>query len=90
MTCELWKGKDGAVFIACSRGQRRKRCKFCNDPNASKLCDYPLRGSKAGKTCDAPMCARCAAPQNAKHLDGDSVDFCPPHARARAPEQLEL
>ena len=23
----------------------------------SKLCDYPLRGARAGKTCDAKLCS---------------------------------
>jgi hypothetical protein len=79
--------------IICTRGRRRQNCKFCSR-YSTKLCDFPLAGPKAGKTCDAPMCDRCAV-----HV-GPDKDFCPPHynyrekqmadARARMGHTLEL
>jgi len=68
-------GKSVGWAITCGRGQRKTApCAFCGAPH-TKLCDEPLRGAKAGKTCDAKMCARCATPA------GDNRDLCPPHAR---------
>lgn len=60
--------KDGAVVsgIICTR---RKRCKYCGAP-APKLCDGDLGN---GKTCDAPLCTRCAT-----HVAPDH-DYCPVH-----------
>jgi hypothetical protein len=40
-----------------------------------KLCDFPLTGSKQGKTCDRSVCSKCAV-----HRDPDT-DYCPPHGR---------
>lgn len=62
----------GATF--CRGRGRRKNCKACG-ARATKLCDFPLSGAKAGKTCDADICDRCAT-----RIDTD-VDYCPPHAR---------
>lgn len=59
---------------ACSRDQRQPRCAVCGAPS-TKLCDQPLTGPKAGKTCDRPLCARCAV-----HV-GPDRDLCPAHAR---------
>jgi hypothetical protein len=76
--------------IVCSRGERRKSCKFCRG-DADKQCDFKLRGSKAGKTCDANLCSKCAVTQGTHGVgahSGDSIDYCPPHARA--PKQMEL
>jgi hypothetical protein len=88
MTCYVLPSKHGTI-IACARPrQRDRKCRFCGEWGAALLCDYPV---KRGKTCDQVMCARCAVKQPARHIDGDSVDFCPPHARAAAePKQEEL
>lgn len=65
---------EGGGFV-CSRGrQRRQACAACGS-NATLLCDWKLTGEKAGKTCDAPMCRRCA------RLVGPDKHLCPPHAR---------
>jgi hypothetical protein len=80
------------------RGGRRPRCKTCGGPS-ERQCDFKLKGSKRGKTCDQHMCSRCAVPQG-KHATGahagDTIDYCPAHARLAADakqepgEQLEL
>ena len=59
------------IGIACSRGPV-KSCK-CGR-RSTKLCDYPLRGKKQGKTCDAPLCDRCATSV------GKNLDYCCVHA----------
>jgi hypothetical protein len=53
----------------------RKRCSVCGNLGASKLCDFEL----AGKTCDKPLCGRCAI-----HRKPDS-DFCPDHTAETLP-----
>lgn len=81
MTCERTKLPGGGVAIMCSRGRKRRDCRFCGR-TATLLCDYALTGKRAGNTCDAAMCASCAARQPvASPHAGDTVDYCPPHAR---------
>lgn len=82
MTCKPFVVRDATGKVvgggfACSRGSALDRLrKFCGCGRpATKLCDYPLRGPKAGKTCDAPLCERCAT------VVGADRDFCQPHAR---------
>lgn len=74
MTCKVTKLGPDSYIIQCSRGLNY-RCRFCGSGNATKLCDFPLRGEMAGKTCDIRMCARCAVKV------GENKDYCPPHAR---------
>jgi hypothetical protein len=78
MTCTPFRLADGTFGIACTRGERPRRCSACKSRPATLLCDYPLRGSKAGKTCDKPLCERCAA-----HV-GTDRDLCPAHAGLEA------
>jgi hypothetical protein len=59
--------------IVCTRSPRHRFCS-CGAP-ADLLCDYPLRGTKAGKTCDRPICGECAV------NIGPDKDLCPTHAR---------
>lgn len=77
MTCEFIEhtAPDGSpvCVIVCSRGRRRSPCSHCGRHAADLLCDYPLTGKKAGKTCDRKLCRKCAV-----HLGG--LDFCPPHS----------
>jgi hypothetical protein len=77
--------------FVCSRGQRRKVCSECKARPATLLCDYPLKGRKAGKTCDRALCRRCAVqvqgiPEQLgfalEAIVADTVDLCPAHARA--------
>ncbi len=65
------------TVIHCRRGRvhTKEPCSApsCTTPH-TRFCDFPLRGRKAGRTCDAKLCdshATCAAP--GKH-------HCPPHA----------
>lgn len=67
----------GGVAIVCGRFPKAKPCSACGAPS-TRLCDFPLKGPRAGKTCDKPLCDRCAA------AFGDEVDYCPPHARLAA------
>jgi hypothetical protein len=63
--------------IVCGPRPRRRACKFCGDlVDDVVLCDWKLTGTKAGKTCSAPCCRRCAASV------GADKDLCPPHKRA--------
>ncbi len=71
MPCNVVRFGD-TTAIVCSR-TTRKSCKYCGKA-ANKLCDYPLRGAKAGKTCDVPMCPTCAT-----HVPPDT-DYCRAHA----------
>jgi hypothetical protein len=75
VTCDTLYSDDGkAIGIVCSRGRRRPPCSECGRL-ATLLCDWKFTGRKAGKTCDAKLCAKCASePAAGKHL-------CPPHAR---------
>jgi hypothetical protein len=72
MPCEHRDLGDGAFAIICTRGGRTNPCKYCGRPH-TKLCDFPLTGPKAGKTCDIPMCEKCAT-----HFDQDT-DYCRAH-----------
>ncbi len=81
----------GATAIICSRGRRLAKCSVCKSRLSTKLCDYPLRGRNAGKTCDAKLCDGCAQ-QQAKQapfpgsVAGDTIDLCPAHAKLVAEE----
>lgn len=88
MTCKITRlggaeaGSAGAVVIVCSRGARpsKARCSVPDCPHpATKLCDYPLRGRKAGKTCDRKLCEQHATTM------GPDRDYCPAHAVAGEP-----
>lgn len=93
MSCTPFRSQDGSVSgFVCSRGQRRKACSECKVRPATLLCDFPLSGRKAGKTCDRALCRRCAIevksvprlPELAfgTKLEPDTMDLCPAHARA--------
>lgn len=83
MTCERFVMRDGASGFICSRGSRsRAKCSIdgCTKP-ATKLCDFPLKGKKIGKTCDRKLCDAHAVKQPIKTIDpNESVDYCPTHA----------
>ena len=81
MTCTKIDLPDGFVIL-CDR-KRRAVCEVCKQRPHEALCDYPLRGAKAGKTCDRKLCRTCAA-----HV-GENADLCPTHAKLGLP-QTEL
>jgi hypothetical protein len=73
MPCVPFRSEDGSVTgWVCSRGRAQHRCK-CGR-SATHQCDFPLKGSKAGGTCDRWLCAKCAV-----HV-GPNLDYCPAHA----------
>ena len=66
---------NGGRAFVCVRGpHRNKVCSVCRGPG-DKLCDFPLGG---GKTCDKPLCSRCAV-----HTEPDT-DVCPSHPKKLA------
>ena len=61
MTCRPFRSSDGKISgFVCSRGERQRVCSVCKARPGVLLCDYPLTGKHQGKTCDRPLCARCA------------------------------
>lgn len=76
VTCTKFE-VPGGIAIVCSRGSNRARaCAFCGaSVRQYVLCDFPLRGKKAGATCSKPACTKCAT------SIGADKDLCPPHAR---------
>ncbi len=77
MPCNTVDIGGGSYAIVCRRGNRPKPCSICGRPG-SKLCDFPLTGPKAGKTCDRSLCAKCAVNV------GPELDYCPTHGRMSA------
>ena len=92
VACRTIKLPSGDYAIVCGL-PKPKRCACGSE--ASKLCDFPVRRrtGRRSKTCDAPLCKRCA-----DHVEPDK-DFCKGKERysmpdkptwiARAPEILK-
>ncbi len=76
MPCRATSLPGGGYAIVCTRGKRPIMCSICGRPG-NKLCDFPLTGEKAGKTCDRPLCAKCAV-----HVE-PNTDFCRTHAQLK-------
>jgi hypothetical protein len=75
------------IFL-CNRGLGRGHsCKECGR-RATRQCEYPLRGARAGHTCSAYLCDRCAIPCTG--VDGDTVRYCPTHDRIAKRDGLQL
>jgi hypothetical protein len=83
MPCQKIDLGNGDFAIACSRGRQRALCEVCRTKPHEVLCDYPLRGKKAGATCSKKLCRGCA------NSVGANKDLCPPHAKLGLP-QAEL
>ncbi len=84
MACHVERSDDGQIqFVACTRGRRIKPLCKCGNPS-TRLCDHKLTGSKAGSTCDAPLCGQCAT------RIGPNLDLCPAHARAAVKESIRV
>ena len=98
MPCIPFNSGDGKFHgFMCTRNVLDlELCEVCGNP-ATKLCDFPLAGSKAGQTCDRKLCDDHATEVDATRLperflemmiEGDTVDVCPAHARyIRAKEE---
>jgi hypothetical protein len=70
MACEHVSLPGGGAAIVCGP-RRRQRC-ACGRP-ASLLCDWKVASRRSG-TCDAALCAGCAA------SPAPGKDLCPAHA----------
>lgn len=70
MKCQRTSVAEGFAFV-CGMQTRRRTCSSCGELAATKLCDGPLHLTTKRKTCDAPLCVKCA-----RHRAGD-VDYCP-------------
>ena len=78
MTCVHTDLGNGVTVTSCSRGRRRRApCSVCERHEHELLCDYPLRGAKAGSTCSRKLCRKCAVRLGEQ-------DMCPAHAKAAA------
>lgn len=77
MGCDTIKLGDGIVVIACSRGRRERKCRYCSRP-ASKLCDFKMTIDGGWKICDAPLCGQCAV------STGPETDECRVHKSDKA------
>lgn len=72
MPCRPLPGGAGWV---CTR--ERWTCSSCGKTSAvAVLCDHPLTGAAAGRTCDRVLCRGCAV------RVGPNRDLCPAHAQA--------
>lgn len=78
MTCRPIELPGGITGWVCTRGQSSRPAP-CSVPHCgryhTRLCDFPLAGRKAGKTCDAKLCDVHAVSV------GPERDYCPAHAR---------
>lgn len=83
--CHSTKVGDVQMFV-CTNERPAPLCPCGSGERGTKLCDFPLRGKKQGKTCDKRMCERCAANV------GPDRDLCQAHHRlvrqADVPAQL--
>lgn len=76
---DILNDKGERIGFACSRGRQPKQyCGTCKTKAATRLCDFPLTGPKAGQTCSAPLCGGCSKSM------GKDLDYCPAHARLAA------
>lgn len=75
MPCSVIRLPGGGTAIIKHSKRPTKPCAVCARGRGEKLCDFPLTGGKAGKTCNRPLCDRCAT-----HVEPDT-DYCPTHAR---------
>lgn len=86
MTCTAIK-LEGGVAIVCTREppRRARACSSCGTSTKDyHLCDFPLRGKRAGATCSKPVCTTCTTPI------GENRDLCPPHMRMAREHGLDL
>jgi hypothetical protein len=76
MACHLYP-VPGGMAVVCTRGPQPS----CQEPGCSgrtaALCDWPLEGAHAGKTCSRRMCA------SHRTKVGIDLDYCGAHARRR-------
>lgn len=68
--CKWINLPNGGVAHVNMGHSKPKRCKFCTHGTGAMLCDFTVG---QGKTCDAPMCERCATEV------GLDLHHCPTH-----------
>lgn len=73
MKCERLDLGNGDFVITCR--QRRAACSSCAHREHDVLCDAPLAGKRAGKTCSRKLCRGCAVAL------APGLDLCMPHAK---------
>jgi len=76
MGCEnMYDAEGNWLGVVCSRGRRTPSCSTsgCSGRSAFQ-CDFPLKGSKTGKTCSRHMCSSCRVSV------GKGIDYCRTHA----------
>lgn len=86
MGCDpLFTHGNVRIGTICSRGGRKRKplpdCSVCLKRESSLECDGPPPPGTRRKSCDAPLCERCAISIRARGLD-----YCPDHARPELPE----
>lgn len=72
MGCDPITFPDGTAGFICSRSKHpgsRTKCSACGTVGSPVLCDGST--PTPGKTCDAPLCRKCAS-----NMGGD-WDLCP-------------
>lgn len=81
MPCNVVTLPDGTRAIVKMAKRRLPLCGFCRQRPADKLCDFKVPVGDVGhtRTCDTPMCYRCATPV------GRDLDYCPSHAMEQRP-----
>lgn len=78
MPCNTIELPGGGVGVVCSARPRRRPCSKCGQLG-DRLCDFPIQPALPGltsppsRTCDKPLCRRCAV-----HA-GPDLDYCPSH-----------
>lgn len=73
MGCERVEVPGGWI-IHCSRGRLRAHCSVCGR-EATQRCDWKLKGSKLGQTCDRWLCRTCS------FTPAPDKDLCPVHRK---------
>lgn len=81
MPCDNVQFGDTSAIVCSRNGRAPQRCVICN-ALAGKLCDGPSKDARR-KTCDAPICSRCATHSKPDH------DLCPSCAEGVTAEHVQ-
>lgn len=74
MPCDVTRLGPDSYMIACTRGPRKiEKCACGRAPRF--LCDGPAPPGSGRKTCDTPVCGRCATWARTK----SDTHYCPEH-----------
>lgn len=78
MPCKPIGGPGWSGFV-CTRGSSSQMKPCSCGAQGEYLCGFPLRGKKAGQTCNRPIC-RIHAKLIKKTAEGD-IHYCPVHQK---------